>query len=53
MTFVEVLIGCAIALAIILGAVFFALRTPKLKGPNRHDIRGSGHDGMGGDGGGD
>jgi len=42
MTIVEFLIGFVIALVIIIGALFFALRTPNLKGPSRHGIRGSG-----------
>lgn len=65
MTFVEFLVGFAIAFAIVAGALFFAFRTPNLKGPTRHGIRGNGdhahgtHDtfsgsnGGGGDGGGD
>lgn len=65
MTFFEVLIGFSIAFAIIAGALFFAFRTPRLKGPTRHNIRGDGDyadrqygnfdgsDGGGGDGGGD
>jgi len=65
MTFVEILIGLSIALAIIAGAIFSAFRTPKIKGPTRHDVRGNGDygpyhhndfggsDGGGGDGGGD
>lgn len=65
MSLVEILIGCAIALIIIVGAVFFAFRTPKTKGPSRHGIKGNGDyagghhnaftgsDGGGGDGGGD
>ena len=65
MTFVEILIGCSIALAIIAGAILFAVRTPNLKGPTQHGIRGNGDhahghddffsegDGGGGDAGGD
>ena len=65
MTLLEILIGFAIALVIIAGALFFALRTPHRKGPARHNIRGNGdhatghsslfdgRGGGGGDGGGD
>lgn len=60
MTFVEFLIGFAIAFVIIAGAVFFAFLTPNLKGPTQHGIRGNGdhvddhYDTFGGsDGGGD
>lgn len=65
MTFVEILIGSLIAVAIIAGAILFTVRTPNLKGPTRHGIRGNGDhahghddflgggDGGGGDGGGD
>ena len=42
MTLVEVLLGFAIALAVVLGAVLFAFRTPKIKGLSRHGIRGDG-----------
>ena len=38
----EVLIGIAIAIAIIAGAVFFAFYTSNIKGPSRHGIRGNG-----------
>ena len=61
---VEVLIGTAIAFAIIVGAFFFAFMTPNIKGLSRHDIRGNGDYaeseargdrgfGIGSDGGGD
>lgn len=58
MTLVEILIGFAIALSIIVGVAIFAFRTPKIKGPNRHGIGGNGDyacqgSGGGGDGGGD
>lgn len=60
MSLAEVLIGFEIALMIIVGAFFFAFRTPKLKGPARYGICGngdysSGHHGSiagGGEGGG-
>ncbi|KIC50058.1 hypothetical protein [Tateyamaria sp. ANG-S1] len=42
MTFVELVIGFSIAFAIIAGALFFAFKTPRLKGPTRHNIRGNG-----------
>lgn len=42
MTFVEVLVGIALALAVIAGALFFAFWTPNFKGPTQHDIRGNG-----------
>ena len=42
MTLVEFTIGFAIAIVIIVGAFFFAFRTPRLKGPTRHNIRGNG-----------
>ena len=38
----EILLGIVIGLAIIIGAVFFSFRTPKIKWPSRHDIRGNG-----------
>ncbi|MEO0401062.1 MAG: hypothetical protein AAF214_01675 [Pseudomonadota bacterium] len=42
MTFVEVVIGVGIALAVITGAVLFALWPRRGFGPRRHDVRGNG-----------
>ena len=38
----EVLIGVLIAIVFVAGAIFFAFKTPNLKGPSRHNIRGDG-----------
>ena len=48
MTLVEFTIGFAIAIVIIVGAIFFAFRTPRFKGLTRHNIRSNG-DHAGGD----
>jgi len=39
---IEVVLGFVFAFAIIIGAIFFAFRPPKLNGPSRHHIRGGG-----------
>ena len=39
---VEILMGVLFALAIIAGAIFFAFKTPNIKGLSRHNIRGNG-----------
>ncbi|GEM_PF-4697641 len=40
--FFEIIIGVSIAMIFIVGAVSFAFRTPNIKGPSRHNIRGDG-----------
>jgi len=39
---VEILMGLVITLAIIAAAAWFAFKTPSIKGPSRHEIRGNG-----------
>lgn len=38
----EILFGIVIGLAVIIGAILLAFRTPNIKWPSRHNVRGNG-----------